>query len=200
MKSNFIIIGLLVMVSLFVPFISFYQQTVDKFNEHIDYKNRLLSEVEKELSFIKKENKEEKDATQKFISTPISRSVVTSDFGYRKNPMGGSLYEGLHKGVDLVGKEGSKIKSVTSGIVVEHWPAPDGYYTGHPVFGGMVVIETDGVFYLYAHLNTTTVSEGDTVEAGQTIGTMGDSGIATGTHLHFEVVVNPLDFIKERFK
>ena len=128
---------------------------------------------------------------------PLDSYVISSEFGYRQNPMGG--LEGhmrLHKGVDLVGPYNSPIKAVKSGVVVEHWPAPNGYFKGHPVYGGLVVIEhDDGVFTLYAHFKDTFVNEGQKVEKGEIIGIQGDTGLATGDHLHFEIITNPLSYI-----
>lgn len=128
---------------------------------------------------------------------PLDSYVISSEFGYRQNPMGG--LEGhmrLHKGVDLVGPYNSPIKAVKSGVVVEHWPAPNGYFKGHPVYGGLVVIEhEEGLFTLYAHFKDTFVNEGQKVEKGEIIGIQGSTGLATGDHLHFEVITNPLSYI-----
>lgn len=129
---------------------------------------------------------------------PLEAAWVSSGTGYRMDPMGGGT-EGLHKGVDLAGKIGASIKAALAGVVVDHWPAPDGYWHGHPIFGGFIVIDHgDELFSLYGHLSGTDVHEGDWVEAGQVIGELGDTGIATGPHLHFEVVVNPLRYLEER--
>ena len=128
---------------------------------------------------------------------PLDKYIISSEFGYRKNPMGG--LEGdmrLHKGVDLVGPYNSPIKAVKSGVVVEHWPPPNGYFKGHPIYGGLVVIEhSDGIFTLYAHFKDTFVKEGQKVKKGEIIGIQGSTGMATGDHLHFEVITNPLNYI-----
>ena len=128
---------------------------------------------------------------------PLDRYRISSEFGYRKNPMGG--VEGdmrLHKGVDLVGPYNSPVKAVKSGVIVEHWPPPNGYFKGHPVYGGLVVIEhSDGVFTLYAHFKDTFVNEGQRVKKGEILGIQGSTGMATGDHLHFEVITDPLNYI-----
>ena len=129
---------------------------------------------------------------------PLEQSWVSSGCGYRMDPMGGGT-EGLHKGLDLVGRRDSPVVAVLAGVVVEHWPAPDNYWRGHPVFGGLMVIDHGaGLFTLYGHLSASYVHEGYQVEAGQVIGRLGDTGIATGPHLHFEVVVDPLRYLEER--
>ena len=128
---------------------------------------------------------------------PLEAAWVSSGTGYRMDPMGGGS-EWLHKGVDLVGPKGAKIKAAVAGVVVDHWPAPDSYWHGHPTYGGLVVIDCEGVLFLYGHLSSSCVHEGDWVEAGQPIGVIGDTGIATGIHLHFEVVLDPLRYLAER--
>jgi murein DD-endopeptidase MepM/ murein hydrolase activator NlpD len=129
---------------------------------------------------------------------PLEQAWISSGNGYRMDPMGGDT-EGLHKGVDLVGPVGSPVIAVLTGTVVEHWPSPDSYWRGHPIYGGLVVIDHgEGLFTLYGHLSETCVHEGYQVEAGQVIGKLGDTGVTTGPHLHFEVVVDPLRYLEER--
>lgn len=129
---------------------------------------------------------------------PLEQAQISSGCGYRMDPMGGGT-EGLHKGVDLVAPAGTPVVAVLAGVVAEHWPPPDGYWKGHPVFGGLVVIDHgNGLFSLYGHLSGSCVHEDDWVEAGEVIGELGDTGIATGPHLHLEIVVDPLRYLEER--
>jgi murein DD-endopeptidase MepM/ murein hydrolase activator NlpD len=87
------------------------------------------------------------------------------------------------------------VRAAAAGIVAEHWPAPNGFYKGHPIFGGLVVIDhQEGTFTLYGHLSETFVHEGQRVEKGMIIGRQGNTGISTGEHLHFEVIVDPLSY------
>jgi len=131
-------------------------------------------------------------------SPPLAVAAVSSSTGYRMDPMGGGT-EGLHKGVDLVAPIGTPVRAVLDGVVVEHWPAPDGYWKGHSVFGGMIVLDHgDGLFSIYGHLSSTNVHEGWQVGAGEVIGQLGDTGIATGPHLHLEIVLDPLRYLEER--
>jgi len=128
---------------------------------------------------------------------PLEKAQISSGCGYRMDPMGGGT-EGLHKGVDLVGPIGAPIKAALAGVVVEHWPAPDHYWHGHAIFGGYIVIDHgNGLFSAYGHLSETFIHEGDFIEIGQTIGLLGSTGISTGPHLHFEIIVNPLRYLKE---
>ena len=133
---------------------------------------------------------------------PLDQLWVSSGTGYRMDPMGGGT-EGLHKGVDLAGPIGTPVRAVLAGVVVDHWLVPGWHYGkqyhGHSVFGGLVVIDHgDGLFTLYGHLSATFVHEDWHIEAGQVIGELGNTGISTGPHLHFEVVVDPLRYLEER--
>jgi murein DD-endopeptidase MepM/ murein hydrolase activator NlpD len=194
MKTNGVIILLLFLLSLAVPAVSYHQSTVSQLT------GSLTQQTVKNRKIVKAYEIENVTLRRRLQSVPyelpIDRAVLTSGCGYRTDPMGGGT-EGLHKGVDLVGAEGSPIKAALPGVVVEHWPAPDGYYSGHPVYGGLVVIETDGTYLLYGHLENTRVHEGQHVEAGDIIGVMGDNGVSTGPHLHFEVVVDPLKYLED---
>ena len=141
--------------------------------------------------FIRKRVEAEEKAL--VLSPPLAGYRVSSGCGYRMDPMGGGT-EGLHKGADFAGEEGEPVMATLAGRVAEHWPPPDGYYDGHPTFGGYITIEHDGVLLrasLYGHLSETFVHEGDWVEAGEPIGLVGSTGVATGPHLHFELVVDP---------
>lgn len=126
------------------------------------------------------------------IGAPMDEYTVTSRFGHRQDPMGGEDFN-FHKGVDIVGPSNAPIKSVADGVVKVVWPAPDGYWRGHPTFGGMIVIEHDGgLWSLYGHLSETHVWEGDEVRRGQVIGRQGNTGVSTGEHLHFELMWDPV--------
>ena len=133
---------------------------------------------------------------------PLELVAVSSPVGYRLDPMGGAE-EQLHKGVDLVAPIGTPVRAVLAGRVVEHWLVPGWHhgklYHGDPVFGGKIIIEhEENLFSIYGHLSKTLVQEGMEVQAGQKIGELGDTGISTGPHLHFELVVGPLEYLKEQ--
>lgn len=122
-----------------------------------------------------------KTPSERFIRPTDGR--LSSQYGYRLNPLGGGSR--LHAGIDIAGS--GPIVAVQDGTVVRA-----GYHSG---WGNYVRIDHgNGIETLYAHLQngSMTVSEGDAVSQGQQIGTMGDTGSATGVHLHFEVYVNGL--------
>ena len=133
---------------------------------------------------------------------PLDQLWVSSGTGYRMDPMGGGT-EGLHKGVDLAGPIGTPVRAVLAGVVVDHWLVPGWHwgkeYHGHSIMGGYIVIDHgEGLFSCYGHLSATFVHEDNWIEAGQVIGEVGNTGISTGPHLHFEVVVDPLRYLEGR--
>jgi murein DD-endopeptidase MepM/ murein hydrolase activator NlpD len=106
--------------------------------------------------------------------------------GYYMRPVGGGIRtQGIHgfNGVDLSSSYGAAIYAAAAGEVIIS--KSEGWNGG---YGSYIVIKHDnGTQTLYAHLSTNSVSVGQTVAQGETIGAMGASGKATGTHLHFEI-------------
>jgi murein DD-endopeptidase MepM/ murein hydrolase activator NlpD len=107
--------------------------------------------------------------------------TVTSGFGWRKDPFTGASR--FHAGVDIRASYGRDVESVGPGRVVSA-----GVQGG---YGKSVVIEhAPGLRTRYAHLSSIDVAVGDAVGEGAVIGKVGQSGRATGPHLHFEVLKN----------
>ena len=91
-----------------------------------------------------------------------------------------------HLGIDLAGNVGDPIVAAADGVVELVCPATQCTRSGNQV----TIEHADGTFSRYFHLNTIDVQQGQTVSAGQTIGTLGTTGNAAGTqhpHVHFEV-------------
>ncbi|MBR6033476.1 MAG: M23 family metallopeptidase [Clostridia bacterium] len=84
-----------------------------------------------------------------------------------------------HTGIDIAANTGTQFISAMSGTVVQ--VSSEGDYGNH------VKIEQDDVITLYAHCNAIYVKEGEFVTQGQIIGEVGETGNATGPHLHFEI-------------
>jgi murein DD-endopeptidase MepM/ murein hydrolase activator NlpD len=109
----------------------------------------------------------------------IPAGKVTSGFGWRSDPFHGAAR--FHRGIDIRAAYGQDVPSAAPGRVVSAGTEGD--------YGQTVVIEhAGGVRTRYAHLSTTLVGPGDEVREGQVVGRAGQSGRATGTHLHFEVM------------
>lgn len=111
----------------------------------------------------------------------ISQYYISSYFGYR--------WGKVHEAIDIAGSgEGSPIYAAGSGTVVTA-------RTNSGSLGTYVTINHgNGYYTLYGHMHSRLVSEGQTVQKGQQIGTMGHTGFATGTHLHFGLYYGGLPY------
>ena len=122
------------------------------------------------------------------IISPIHRDAIhrISDlFGIRKcHPV--YKIPSFHSGIDFSAKLGTPVLSTANGIVVDVKYSKKGY-------GNKVIIEHDNNYRtLYAHLSDIHVSIGDTIDVGEELGTVGNSGLSTGPHLHYEIQYNGL--------
>ncbi len=107
--------------------------------------------------------------------------TVTSGFGYRAHPADGVVR--FHYGVDIAAEEGSEVRAFSGGEVTAVGDST--------TYGQYVIIAHEGgVETLYAHLSDISVSGGDQVEPGGRIGSMGSTGNATGSCLHFEMLID----------
>lgn len=128
---------------------------------------------------------------------PVDSPRITSVFGWRTHPILGKVKP--HKGVDFSGEVGDTIRATMDGIVeTNHVPGKKSTYGYHVRIDHLGSYET-----LYAHMSRVLVSPGDTVEMGQPIGLIGDTGRSHGSHLHYEVFrdgkqIDPQDVMKRK--
>lgn len=94
-----------------------------------------------------------------------------------------------HRGVEFVNASGTSVHAAAEGTIRFAGPDEEATYAPWPnYYGNLVVIEhTDDLFTLYAHLSRVDVQPGQQVLAGDKIGEVGRTGVAIGSHLHFEV-------------
>ena len=94
-----------------------------------------------------------------------------------------------HHGVEFLNKFGTPVHAAGDGVVQFAGPDNDAIYSPRKDFYGKVVVirHENEMYTLYAHLSKFDVEIGDEVKAGDQIGEVGQSGAATGSHLHFEV-------------
>lgn len=117
-----------------------------------------------------------------FLRAPLQFRRISSVFGRRRHPVLGSWRD--HKGVDYAANSGTPVRTVGDGTVVHA-----GWRGG---YGNTVEVRhPNGFVTRYAHLRgfARGVSRGARVAIGSTIGYVGSTGLATGPHLHFEVMV-----------
>lgn len=116
---------------------------------------------------------------------PTTATRISSYYGYRGDN---------HSGIDIDGETGDPVWAAKTGTVTAAG------YKG--TYGNQVVIDHgNGVQTRYAHMDSVTVSVGDEVAIGQQVGVEGSTGNSTGSHLHFEVIINgnhtdPLPYIR----
>ena len=110
------------------------------------------------------------------------RNVVTSEFGYRRDPFTGERKG--HSGMDLAVPTGTSVRAALPGTVTVSTYNQGGY-------GYYVMIDHgNGLSTLYGHNSQLLARVGQTVEAGDVIALSGSTGRSTGPHLHFEVRIN----------
>ena len=130
-----------------------------------------------------------KDEPFKFRSP--AKGIVSSPYGMRTHPVTGG--EKVHNGIDIAGTKGETVISAAPGVILK---------TGRDEFNGNYVFvdHKNGFQTSYAHLDKVFVIKGEEVDSNTKIGEMGDTGLATGVNLHFEIKfkgekVNPEDYV-----
>jgi Membrane proteins related to metalloendopeptidases len=113
---------------------------------------------------------------------PLDHAWLSSAYGMRISPITGNWK--FHQGIDLAAPQGTPVYACKRGKVVK-------CTKGDPVYGNYVILQhSSGMTSVYAHLSKILITAGDTVETGQRIGLVGQTGEATGPHLHFEIRIN----------
>ena len=124
-----------------------------------------------------------KSITKSLMKTPINGARLSSSFGMRKHPILG--YNKMHRGTDFAARSGTPIMASGSGTVTRARWCGGG--------GNCVKIKHNSTYEtIYAHMKAFAkgIKEGRKVKQGQIIGYVGSTGMSTGPHLHYEVIVN----------
>ena len=155
----------------------------------IIYASMYINGEEINLYNFKYKNEEEyydikgKSITKSLMKTPINGARLSSSFGMRKHPILG--YNKMHKGTDFAALSGTPIMASGSGIITRARWCGGG--------GNCIKIKHNSTYQtIYAHMKSFAkgVKEGKKVKQGQIIGYVGSTGLSTGPHLHYEVLVN----------
>ncbi len=126
----------------------------------------------------------------KFEHELPTKGTLTSTFGSRLSPITGQ--PGFHYGLDIAAEEGEKIGAFADGTVRE---------TGESGYGNYIILDhNDGFSTLYAHCSSISAKVGDKVKLGDEIAKVGQTGNATGPHLHLELwkdgaALDPADYL-----
>ena len=122
---------------------------------------------------------------------PVRGGWISSGYGWRTDPFTGERE--FHYGIDFASHEGARIHAIAAGVVT--WAGP------RYGFGNLVIInDGDGYSTYYAHNEKILVKVGQIVKRGDVISLMGETGRATGPHVHLEVLkdgvpINPWPFV-----
>lgn len=110
-----------------------------------------------------------------------SHGWMSSGMGYRRDPMSGN--SDFHPGLDIAGNKGQPVYATADGTVTQRG------YQG--AYGNLITVDHGfGLVTKYGHLAGYSVKQGDKVKKGQVIGRVGNTGRATGYHLHYEILAN----------
>jgi murein DD-endopeptidase MepM/ murein hydrolase activator NlpD len=134
-----------------------------------------------------------KSITKSLMKTPINGARLSSSFGMRKHPILG--YNKMHRGTDFAAPSGTPIMASGSGTVTRARWCGGG--------GNCVKIKHNSTYEtIYAHMKNFAkgIKEGRKVRQGQVIGYVGSTGMSTGPHLHYEVIVNGKKVNSQRLK
>ena len=172
----------------------YYEKFIDDNNKVRDtgkiiYASMYVNGEEINLYNFEFENDEEyydikgKSITKSLMKTPINGARLSSSFGMRKHPILG--YNKMHRGTDFAAPSGTPIMASGSGTVTRARWCGGG--------GNCVKIKHNSTYEtIYAHMKSFAkgIKEGRKVKQGQIIGYVGSTGLSTGPHLHYEVIVN----------
>lgn len=156
--------------------------------ENINVKNITDNQEVQRIQNIQNENINNKNFGK--ILWPVKSGKITSKFGNRNHPVLKSVK--FHRGVDIAVSLGTPVYAGIRGIVT--FAGKRGNY------GNLVEIEgSDGIKVRYAHLSKIDVVAGQRVSDGEKVAETGNTGMSTGPHLHYEIIVNespvnPLNF------
>src|SRR5262249_46928729 len=124
-----------------------------------------------------------KSAKKFLVRKPMAAGIMRSGYGWRRHPILG--YSKMHTGVDWAAPRGTPIYASGNGIVMTAgWESGYGKY--------VKIKHTNGYETAYAHMSgfARGIQPGTRVRQGQIIGYVGSTGLATGAHLHYEILVN----------
>ena len=124
-----------------------------------------------------------KSVEKALMKTPINGARLSSSFGMRKHPISG--FTKMHQGTDFAAPAGTPIMASGSGtVILAKWCGGG---------GNCIKIKHNSTYStIYAHLKNFArgIKKGRKIRQGQIIGYVGSTGISTGPHLHYEVIVN----------
>lgn len=109
---------------------------------------------------------------------PVDGGSFSCAYGYRTHPVTGK--QDFHTGIDIAAPRGTRIMAAVSGRVHD--------VSVSEIYGNVIVLDHGAGFYtVYCHCDRIVTTLGARVKSGETIALVGDTGLTTGPHLHFEI-------------
>jgi murein DD-endopeptidase MepM/ murein hydrolase activator NlpD len=141
----------------------------------------LLQGLESRLNFVRRDVDRRVQLANATPSIWPTHGNLTSFFGGRSDPLTGE--PAYHSGIDISAEKGQPVYATADGVV------QSAGYTGD--YGNLIVLKHSfGLATRYGHLSAYHVKSGDSVKRGDVIGYIGSTGRSTGSHLHYEILVN----------
>ncbi|HHO75781.1 MAG TPA: M23 family metallopeptidase [Deltaproteobacteria bacterium] len=156
------------------------KQLSDDISIEKEVSTELLAQIERQRSLM--------------AHTPSSwptRGWITSSFGWRESPFTGK--KEFHKGIDIASRKGTPIYVPADGIITS--------YRNNGAYGNLLVINHGyGIVTRYAHLmESNEIEVGKRVRKGDKVAHIGNTGRSTGSHLHYEVLINGIHVNPQRY-
>jgi murein DD-endopeptidase MepM/ murein hydrolase activator NlpD len=141
----------------------------------------LLQGLENRLNFVKKDVDRREQLANATPSIWPTHGGLTGFFGGRSDPFSGEPE--YHTGIDIAAAKGQPVYATADGVV------ESASYTG--AYGNLVIVKhAFGLTTRYGHLSAYKVKVGNSVKRGDVVGLIGSTGRSTGSHLHYEILVN----------
>ena len=154
---------------------------VDELTKRIYLESKSMDEIY-EMARTKNERM---SAMPAILPVAKTQCKIVSGFGMRFHPI--LKNHRLHSGMDIAARQGTPIYATGEGTVMVAGRNPEGYGG----YGNVVIINHGfGFMTLYAHMNSISVHRGQKLVRGEQVGTVGSTGMSTGPHLHYEVILN----------
>jgi murein DD-endopeptidase MepM/ murein hydrolase activator NlpD len=166
-----------------------HEQLVDRLYQDLQQLEREVALRAESLEAVTTYLNQQKDRLAATPSIWPTQGYVSSRFGSRISPFTGRQQQ--HTGIDVAAQRGTPILAAADGVVT---------FSGKLAGYGRAIVITHGFGFktFYGHNQENKVRKGQQVKRGQAIGTVGNSGYSTGSHVHYEVIVDgaPVDPLK----
>jgi hypothetical protein len=165
------------------------EKDFEAFSKFSVFSKNIINKTEYWIEIIKENIEKATTETKKIPSVlitcaakfPCENGYITSNFGKREDPF--SKEEAFHSGIDIAAEKGSEIKTA--------WPGKISKTGFDNIYGKYIIVEHSKEFFTkYCHLSKICIRENNFINAGEKIGEAGNTGRSTGSHLHFEVIID----------